>query len=124
MTKTKNKPADAGLLTRDAIISCDDIAKEPVQVPEWKGHVYVRLMNGAERGAFEAAVEAKKVDVTTVRGLLVALCTCDADGNRIFEDADADALNRKSAAALDRIFPVAVRLNKLSVTAAETLEKN
>ena len=44
------------LLTRDKILSADDIRSERVKVPEWGGEVIVREMTGAERDEWEGSV--------------------------------------------------------------------
>jgi len=103
---------------------------EEVAVPEWDGTVLVRGLTGAERDALESnIVQANRdgsttVDTRNLRARLVALCVVDEDGERIFSDEDVDALGRKSAAALDRVFSVAQRLSGLRAADIEELRKN
>jgi len=52
------------------------------------------------------------------------LTICDEEGTRLFAAKDMDELGKKSAAALDRIFTVAQRLNGLSGEDVEDLAKN
>ena len=40
-------------LTRDAILSADDLRTESVDCPEWQGTVTIRELNGSERDSFE-----------------------------------------------------------------------
>jgi hypothetical protein len=103
-------------LTAEAILGQEDLPKQRVIVPEWKGCVWVRSITGEERDAFEVGmVEQRGPDRVTnmrnVRARLVALCACDAEGKRIFTDQQAEALGRKNARALERLFVVARRLN-------------
>jgi hypothetical protein len=44
------------VLTKEQILSADDIKTETVLVPEWGGDVIVRGLSGVERDAYEMAV--------------------------------------------------------------------
>lgn len=117
------------LLNRDAILSAEDLEKELVHVPEWGGHVYVRALTGAERDAFEASMvdqrgRDRKMNLKNLRARLCALTICDEEGNRLFSDADVEALGRKSAAALTRVFAVAQRLSGLTQDDVDELAGN
>jgi len=113
------------MLTRDEILSADDLKKEKVPVPEWGGHLFVKTQTGAEKDNFESSlVDSKgKVSVKNIRARMVAQVAVDEDGKRLFSDADAEALGKKSAAALDRVFAVAKRLNGISDEDVEELGK-
>ena len=104
------------MLTRDSILQADDLPKESVEVPEWGGQVWVRTLSGTERDAFEQSMVMKKnkPNMDNVRARFAVLTICDEAGERLFQAADADELGKKSAAALDRIFAVAQRLNGFS----------
>lgn len=118
------------LLTREAILQAKDLPYEDVAVPEWGGVVRVRALTGAERDRFEASIVeqrgkgAPRLNTTNIRAKLVALTVVDENGNRIFTDDDVEALGRKSAAALNRVFEVAQRLSGLTQADMEELEKN
>jgi hypothetical protein len=117
------------ILTKTDILSADDLATETVDVPEWSGAVIVRTMTGTERDAFEAAmvkvVDGKRVpDLDNLRAKLLAATLVDEAGNPLFAPDDLAALGGKRAAALDRIFAVAQRMNGLSPDAVEEAEKN
>lgn len=111
-------PASAPVLSREDILSADDRTAERVDVPEWDGAVLVRALSGAERDTFEQTVtdasRSGEMDMRGIRAQLVALAVGDADGNRVFSDDDVEALQAKSAAALDRVFTVAQRLNNMT----------
>lgn len=104
------------MLTRDSILAIDDLPREKVEVPEWGGDVYVRTLTGTERDAFEQSMQGKKnqVNLDNVRARFAVLTICDESGTRLFTHADAKDLGSKSAAALDRVFAVAQRLNGFS----------
>jgi len=110
---------------RSKILAFEDLTRERVWVPEWKTYVWVRTMRGHERDAWERAAAAElKVGTLNVRASLAVLTVCDEAGTRLFRDADMGTLAGKSAAALDRIFEVAARLNHVLPDDVEVLEKN
>lgn len=94
---------------RSRILQTQDIKREPVEVPEWGVTLYVRGMTGRERDAYEESlVEGRgrkaRLRLIGARARMVVMCTEDADGNRVFTDADAKILEQKSAAALERLW--------------------
>lgn len=116
-------------LTRDAILKAQDLPTEVVEIPEWNGAVIVRGLTGAERDAFEQSIVEQRgkntrMNLRNIRAKLVALTVVDEEGNRVFSDEDAEALGKKSAAALDRIFAVAQRLSGLRPEDVEELAGN
>lgn len=117
-------------LNKQAILQVVDLATEEVEVPEWGGSVLVRGMTGTERDLFETEIvllrDGKKAELVreNIRAKLVARCIVDDEGERVFEDADIQALGKKSASALDRIFSVAQRLSGITKEDAEELAKN
>jgi len=118
------------LLSKGAIVGVQDLKTEAVDVPEWGGAVSVRTMTGADRDAFEnslvtiAADGTRKPDMVNMRAKLVALTLVDEAGAPMFTLKELDLLAAKSAAALDRIFQVAQRLNGLGLAGVEAAEKN
>lgn len=117
------------VLSREAILSAEDLGRELVAVPEWGGEVYVRVLPGAERDQFEidsldSAGPDARFNRHNVRARLAARCVVGEDGRRLFADADVEALGDKSGAALDRIFDVAMRLNRMRRQDVEELVKN
>lgn len=112
------------MLTKEAILSADDLPRERVSVPEWGGDVFVRTMTGTDRDAFEASLIGNKDGrMENVRARLVSLTLCNEIGTRIFGDDDIAALGAKSAKALDRVFAVAQRLNGIGVEQADAAKK-
>ena len=117
------------LLTRDAILNAQDLARERVEVPEWGGAVLVRALTGRERDAYEAGIvhpDGRKMryTLTNMRARLVSLSVIDEAGTRLFSDSDVELLGRKSAAALERVFEAAQRLSGLSAQDVDELVKN
>ncbi len=119
-------------LTKQQILAADDCKKERIDVPEWGGEVWVRVMSGTERDMFEAELygepsrngTARKLNLRNVRAKLATLTMCDASGNRLFTDKEMDELGKKSSAALDRVFSVAQRLNGMTDADVEEMAKN
>lgn len=113
------------MLTKEQILSASDLEYEEVEIPEWGGTLRLRPMTGSERDAWETSVfQDGKPNFANVRARLVSLCAVDEKGERLFSEADAEALGKKSASALDRAFQVAQRLNALSPSDIEDLAKN
>ena len=107
------------LLSRDAILAADDREYEVVPCPEWGGEVRLRSLTGAERDAYEQSLvqtrgKSREMNLRNARAKLVALCAVDENGNRLFSDADVNALGKKNAKPLDRLFDVARRLSGLT----------
>lgn len=105
-------------LNRNEILAIRDLKTEDVFVPEWDAWVKVRSLNASERDHFEAStVERRGKNVVTnlenIRARLCLLTMVDENGDRMFQDEDTYPLGGKSAAALDRVFVVAQRLNGL-----------
>ena len=114
------------MLNKQEILGATDIRAETLAVPEWGGDVLVWGLTGTQRDAFEAALAgdgARGVNLADVRARLCALALRDANGERLFSDADVAELGSKSARALDRVFTVARRLSGLSDADVEELTK-
>ena len=107
-------------LSKAEILGQNDLKYEDVQVPEWgDAWVRVRSMSASERDHFEAGtVRGNGRSATTnlehIRARLCIACVVDETGERVFAEEDTFPLGAKSAAALDRIFTVARRLNKMT----------
>lgn len=117
------------LLSKDAILGADDLITEDCEVPEWGGTVRVRMMTGAERDAFEESLSRTKgksvrANLANLRARLVARTVVGEDGKRLFTDAEAGVLGQKSAAALDRVFDAARKLNGMTEKDVEELTED
>lgn len=117
-----------GVLDRSAILGAQDVKTETVDVPEWGGQVIVAMMSAADRDAWEQSLVPKvsgaPVDVSNIRARLCVRCLVDEKGKRIFKDEDAEALGKKSAAAVTRVAKVIQRLNAMDEQAVEDAKGN
>jgi len=117
-------------LTKEQILEALDLQTEVVEVPEWGGDVLVKGLSGAERDTLESEIVTRKGKNTTVnlvnlRAKMVARSVVDPETHkRLFTDADVQALGKKSAIALQRVFDVAQRLAGMSSDDVEELTKN
>lgn len=115
------------LLNKKAIIEAKDFVYEDVLVPEWGGSVRVAVMSAFEKDKFEASVIGKNggMNHVNIRAKLVAACLVDELGELMFKDEkDVLALGKKSCKALDRVFEVATKLNRMDDKDIEQLAKN
>lgn len=120
-----------GLLTKDQILSKDDLQKEEVSIPEWDASVLISELSADARDEFEQymvaerdKLQSKKNEYVHIRAALAAATLVDESGERLFSFAEAIKLGKKSGKALDRIFDAANKLNKIYGTEREDLEKN
>lgn len=116
---------------REDILGSDDLAKREVAVPEWKcGKVTLRELSGTDRDDWETSLVRldengkRVVSRENARANLVARSIVDAEGNRVFSDADIEKLGRKSGKVLDRLYDVAVELSGIGPKAIEAAAKN
>ena len=110
--------AKSKVLTAEDILNAKDIQLERVPVPEWGGDVFVKATNGKEFSDLQAQIIERKgnnqrVNLENIQAKLVAICTCDESGKRLFNQRQVDLLAGKSSAALQRVFKVAQRLSGL-----------
>lgn len=98
-------------LSRDDILNANDIQIEELPVPEWGGTICVKTLTGAERDMLEGQLvemgkdgRPKEIKMDHLRATVAWLGICDDQGARVFTDKkDIAALEKKSAAALDRV---------------------
>lgn len=106
-------------LTAEEILAQDDSKTEDVEVPEWNAIVTVRSLTGVERDRLEAAMVTEKggnrsVNFNNFRAKLIAATAIDAEGRHLFGQDQVEALGRKNAGALTRVFNVSSRLSGYS----------
>ena len=113
---------------RGTILNSQDIPEETVEVPEWGVSILVRGMTGKQRARFLRASTDDNGEVNFERfypELIIATSYDPANPqNLIFTSADRDALNAKSATALERLGKVASRLSGLGSSATEQAKKD
>jgi len=111
-------------LTAAEILAAQDIYTDEITVPEWGGRLHIRTMTGQERDTWEVYAQGQMTSkVVNIRARLAAICVADANGKRLFTDADTAKLAEKSGAALDRVYAAAVKWNGLTNDEVEKLEK-
>jgi hypothetical protein len=108
------------ILSRDEILAANDLPTEEVPTPEWfeDGAVLVRALSAAEWIAVGRQTMHKDgaTDDESMLDLMIkipALCIVDAHGQRLFTDADLDALGKKNPLPLKRIMDTVQRLSNL-----------
>lgn len=114
-------------LTRDQILSAQDIRTESVEVPEWGGSVLVKVMTGTEREELETVIRDRmllgKVG-ENMRATLVLFTVVDESGALLFTQADLPVLAQRSAVALTRVAEAAQRINAMRDGDIEEAAKN
>lgn len=113
---------------REKILAADDLKWEDVKVPEWDATVRVRALTSGERDRWEVITYLGKDGVTTpedIRAKLIAFACVDPETNeRLFTEEDIVALSKKSGVAMNRLWPVASRLSRVSSSDVDELAKN
>lgn len=114
-------------LSLEDVLNCDDSKKVELEVPEWKGSVYIRVLPGDLLGEFQALAMRTKEDPRCYSEMVLLMCSfalCDEDGKRLVPKGKEGALAKKSGVALNRVFSAAIELNKIEDDAVDDLEKN
>lgn len=109
---------------KDMILAVDDLPRKPVKVKEWGTTVWIKTMSGAEKDGFELEYYGEDKPHTNIRAGMLVRCLVDEQGQRIFADNEAEILGHKSAKVLSQLFTIASKLNAISATDVEELEKN
>lgn len=120
---------------RDKILQAADIKREgPLVIPEWEitadDQLYLRVMKGTERNAFENLMsqrmtkDGKVADCSGFMARVLVWCLVDAAGNQVFDGRDISALEAKSAAVIRRLYQQAMELSGMTpVAQAEAKEE-
>lgn len=120
-------------LKREEILKQTCLPLHVVKVPEWGGDVYVRVMTGKERDAFEymqanerrSAKEAgEDYSPENIRARIAAMLVCNETGERLFTEEDIPALGALHCGALDRVWDEAMRVNHMLGDEVENKLKN
>jgi len=107
------------LLTRDAILAAQDREYDTVDCPEWGGAVRLASISGTQRDKYESSLIEQRgndhrMNLRNARAKLIVACAVDEQGNKLFSEDDVNALGRKSAKPLERLFDACRRLTGLS----------
>lgn len=104
------------MLSREAILGHKDTNIGRVSVDEFGGEVCVAMFSAAEADRFRSAIGETTMPMNV---LLVILGACDEKGERLFTDADAEALGKQPAKALTTIANKVLEHNGLTGDAVE-----
>lgn len=110
------------VLDKAAIMAASDTKLEKVHVPEWGGDVYIKTLSGTERDTFEDAYSQEKMK--NFRSRFLTLTLCDKDGERLFADGEVDALGKKRADIINRLFEKSWSFNAFRNEDVEALGKD
>jgi hypothetical protein len=112
-------------LTAEQILAADDLGLLKVNVKEWGGEVYIRVMTVGELDAYQREwVGKRETGVENFRTKFLAKCLCDQAGQRLFTDEQIDKLAEKSAKVVSRLFDKAAAHNAITEKDVEELAKN
>lgn len=103
------------------VLDLDDSGKIMINVPEWEGYCWVRIMSGAERIRFVKTIGNTKdgeIPEGMAEDLIIATVIGD-DDKPIFLPGDRQRLSQKSSVVLDRLFQASAKLNGLLSSSIE-----
>jgi len=102
-------------LSAAEILGADDAGLLKVEVPEWGGETFIRVMSVGARDSYERLWLGKKDSgIPNFRTEYLARVLCDAAGELIFTPGDVEALAKKSGAVMGRLFDIAMKHNKMT----------
>lgn len=116
---------------RQRALEAQDRRLDPVEAKEWgfeSGELFGGVMSGTDRDSFDtegaalraAEPESKLAGSRNFRARALVRSLFDAQGQRVFSDADATSLGMKSSVVLDRLYDAIGPKNGLM---AEDVEK-
>jgi len=111
------------LAGRDEILKFSDLPFEDVTIPDM-GNLTVRISALNALDYHKAGAAINKMGDEYVRPIYVVYCAFDADGNRLFGEADIERVAKLSGVAIRQLSDVALRLNRASNEAVEELAEN
>ena len=119
-------------LSREETLSADDLETRDLYIPEWGGWLQIRTLTAAAKDELEIGMvlattngktgETRQLD--NIRARFVAAAVVDGEGRKLYSDSDVEALGKKSAPALSRIFTAVQDMNGISEQDVEEMEKN
>ena len=114
------------LLSRESILTADDLKTVDVPVPEWGGEVRIRSLTGTQRELFGRSLLGAD-GKPTGEGYnlkLVAVSVVQEDGTLAFTLDDVQILGTKSDVALERVVDAIETLNKMKIGDIEAAKGN
>jgi len=97
-----------------------------LELPELGGKIFLRVISSRERDAIEQEISNAKgtANLQNIRAKMVIRAVSDADGKRVFSDADADLVGDMPAPLVGKIFDAACKHNGMTGEAVEDARKN
>lgn len=112
-------------LSKDQILAADDMGLLEINVPEWGGTVFVRVMTVGERDSYENDwMVNKSSGVENFRSKFLQRVLCDESGELLFKADEINLLAKKSARAITRVWDAAMKHNALTDSDVDELAKN
>lgn len=112
----------------EKIFAADDIQSELLTVPQWGVEVLVKAMTAKDRARMIGKAQNENDGIFALEDVLPDLvihCTFDPiSGERVFQPQDREALMAKSAAAIEGIATVALRLSGMGADAVDESGKD
>lgn len=115
-------------LTREDVLGADDLKRESVDCPEWGGTVWVQELTAADSMEYDVWIFENREDKTAImkgmNAMMVMLCACNEEGERLFSNKDLAEINSKSPEPVIRIASAAFAINKMRESDYEGEVKN
>ena len=112
-------------LTKEQILAADDMGLKEVEVPEWGGSVFLRVMSVGERDSYENDwMVNKNTGVDNFRSKFLQRVICDEKGKLLFTSEEINLLATKSARVITRVWEAAMKHNAITDSDVEELAKN
>lgn len=103
---------------KEQILAAKDTESKKIAVKEWGVDVHLKRLSVAETMQFQTTIgNADEKDVTTgLRNMVsyIALCMCDENGQRIFNDDETHLLDTRSTEVIQKLFDEAAKLNGMT----------
>lgn len=96
----------------------------PLFVKAWGREVLLRDPSAADRDEWEVFATNNRGQYALWRAKVVQILLCDANGKRLFTEKQLAEIGEKSAAAVNEIWEVGVKLFSVTDQEIEELEKN
>jgi len=107
-------------LTREQILaSRKDRKPAPLEVPEWGGEVYVRVLSAKDQAELSDGVKPAEMPIR-----VLLHCLVNESGQPILKEEDAEALAEEDFPVILRVFAFAAKLNGLSTKELEEAMEN
>lgn len=117
------------VVTKDDFIKKDDAEYVEVDVEPY-GTVRLKSMSGKMRSDWyekQYANKGEEIEIRDLQERLVAICLCDEEGNRFFEDdveQGVAVVREKSAGIITKLFEACLKLNGMSADDVEEAAEN